>query len=192
MWAFIELLSEQDELLDCISVASSPSIGAIEDTSNPPRRPSICLLGMVRQDVVWWLLSSAVFIRKIVYCILTAEPRDLSISRQSTSPQYLLNSYARTLAARGSTRPIAASPSKQNRLVESNVAVAVVGAAPTQLLHRPCQRLLHTHTYTHAREFHGILRTVQPLQILTHTLLLARQLYDFQLPVILPLDSHVG
>jgi hypothetical protein len=127
-----------------------------------------------------------------VYCILTAEPRDLSISRQSTSPQYLLNSYARTLAARGSTRTIAASPSKQNRLVESNVAVAVVGAAPTQLLHRPCQRLLHTHTYTHAREFHGILRTVQPLQILTHTLLLARQLYDFQLPVILPLDSHVG
>jgi hypothetical protein len=62
MWAFIELLSEQDELLDCISVASSPSIGAIEDTSNPPRRPSICLLGMVRQDVVWWLLSSAVFV----------------------------------------------------------------------------------------------------------------------------------
>jgi hypothetical protein len=34
--------------------------------------------------------------------------------------------------------------------------------------------------------------TVQLLQILTHTLVVARQLYDFQLPVILPLDTYIN
>jgi hypothetical protein len=37
-----------------------------------------------------------------------------------------------------------------------------------------------------------MVHTVQLLQILTHTLLLARQLYDFQEPVILPLDTHAS
>jgi hypothetical protein len=45
---------------------------------------------------------------------------------------------------------------------------------------------------THKHTIHGKIRTVQLLQILTHTLLLARQLYDFQLPVILPLNIHVN
>ena len=47
---FIELLLEEDELLNCLAVASSPLIGEIKHPSNPPRRPPICLHVMVLWD----------------------------------------------------------------------------------------------------------------------------------------------
>jgi hypothetical protein len=86
-------------------------------------------------------------IRHQVYCILTAEYKYLSIPRQSTSPHPFSRSPAHSLAARSSSRSIATSIAEQNRLVESDVAVAVRRTAPTQLLHRPRQHLLHTQTH---------------------------------------------
>lgn len=90
--------------------------------------------------------STSIAVKGPKYFILTTEPKPPSIPQQSTPPRSSLPSIAHALAARSSSRPIASSPIEQNRLVESDVVVAVRGTAPTQLLHRPRQHLLHTHT----------------------------------------------